>query len=212
MSEHIVEQLAKHKIVPVIQINKAEHAVPLAKTLVENGLPVAEVTFRTDAAAEAIHLMRKAYPELCLGAGTVLNEEQIDSAKESGASFAVAPGLNPTSVLHCRSIELPMIPGVNNPSQIEQGLELGLNFLKFFPAQASGGPEMIKALLAPYRDIRLMPTGGISKDNIHRYLEIERVDCCGGSWMVPPTMIDDGDWDGLGHLIREAVALVNREA
>ncbi|WP_273857230.1 bifunctional 4-hydroxy-2-oxoglutarate aldolase/2-dehydro-3-deoxy-phosphogluconate aldolase [Photobacterium sp. GSS17] len=208
MSQQLIEKLQSYKIIPVIQINQVEQAVPLAKTLVENGLPVAEVTFRTEAAAEAIRLMREAYPELCIGAGTVLNAEQVDRAVAAGAEFIVAPGLNPNTVRYCQQQGIPVVPGVNNPSQVEQALELGLTFLKFFPAEASGGINMIKSLLAPYVDISLMPTGGISKANVRDYLAIDRVACCGGTWMVAPSLIDNGDWEEIGRLVREAVELV----
>lgn len=208
MSQQLIEKLQSYKIIPVIQINQVEQAVPLAKTLVENGLPVAEVTFRTEAAAEAIRLMREACPELCIGAGTVLNAEQVDRAVAAGAEFIVAPGLNPNTVRYCQQQGIPVVPGVNNPSQVEQALELGLTFLKFFPAEASGGINMIKSLLAPYVNISLMPTGGISKANVRDYLAIDRVACCGGTWMVATSLIDNGDWEEIGRLVREAVELV----
>ena len=159
--------------------------------LVENGLPVAEVTFRTEAAAEAIKAMREAYPEMCIGAGTVLNAEQIEQAQQAGAEFVVAPGLNPNTVRRCQEVGMPIVPGVNSPSQVEQALELGLNFLKFFPAEASGGVAMVKSLLAPYVDVSLMPTGGIGKGNVNDYLAIDRVVCCGGTWMVAPKLIEN---------------------
>ncbi|MGY3572025.1 bifunctional 4-hydroxy-2-oxoglutarate aldolase/2-dehydro-3-deoxy-phosphogluconate aldolase [Vibrio paucivorans] len=209
MSQEIINKLKQFKVVPVIQINKVEHAVPLARVLVENGLPVAEVTFRTDAAAAAIRAMRDAYPEMCIGAGTVLTAKQIDLAKEAGSEFVVAPGLNPNTVRRCQEIGMPVVPGVNNPSQVEQALELGLTFLKFFPAEASGGISMVKSLLAPYVDVSFMPTGGIGKHNVNDYLAIERVICCGGTWMVSPSLIENEQWDEIGQLVKEAVALVN---
>lgn len=207
-SQEIINKLQQFKVVPVIQINKVEHAVPLAKVLVENGLPVAEVTFRTKAAADAIRAMREAYPEMCIGAGTVLTSEQIDLAKEAGSEFVVAPGLNPNTVRRCQEIGMPVVPGVNNPSQVEQALELGLTFLKFFPAEASGGISMVKSLLAPYVDVSFMPTGGIGKHNINDYLAIDRVICCGGTWMVAPTLIENEQWDEIAKLVQEAVAHV----
>ncbi|AJR09096.1 2-dehydro-3-deoxyphosphogluconate aldolase [Photobacterium gaetbulicola] len=209
MSQQIIEKLKAFKVIPVIQINDVSQAVPLAKTLVENGLPVAEVTFRTEAAAEAIRLMREAYPQMCIGAGTVLNAEQVDRAKEAGSEFVVAPGLNPNTVRYCQLQGITMVPGVNNPSQVEQALEMGLTFLKFFPAEASGGINMVKSLLAPYVDVSFMPTGGIGKANVRDYLAIDRVICCGGTWMVAPTLIENGDWEEIGRLVREAVELVN---
>ncbi|MDD1795449.1 bifunctional 4-hydroxy-2-oxoglutarate aldolase/2-dehydro-3-deoxy-phosphogluconate aldolase [Enterovibrio sp. ZSDZ42] len=205
MSQDLVAKLNEFKVIPVIQLDDAAQAVPLAKALVENGLPVAEVTFRTEAAAEAIRLMREAYPDMCIGAGTVLNAEQVDKAKAAGAEFIVAPGLNPNTVKYCQEIGIPMVPGVNSPSQIEQGLELGLTMMKFFPAEASGGIAMVKSLLAPYVNVTLMPTGGISKANVSDYLGIDRVVCCGGTWMVAPKLIEAGNWDEIGRLVREAV-------
>ncbi|MDA0128115.1 bifunctional 4-hydroxy-2-oxoglutarate aldolase/2-dehydro-3-deoxy-phosphogluconate aldolase [Vibrio sp. MarTm2] len=205
MNNEMINKLKQFKVIPVIQINKVEHAVPLAKVLVENGLPVAEVTFRTEAAAEAIKAMSEAYPEMCVGAGTVLNAQQVDEAKAAGSEFVVAPGLNPNTVRYCQEVGMPIVPGVNNPSQVEQALELGLNFLKFFPAEASGGVAMVKSLLAPYVDVSLMPTGGIGKGNVNDYLAIDRVVCCGGTWMVAPSLIENEQWDEIAKLVREAV-------
>ncbi|EGQ7784672.1 TPA: bifunctional 4-hydroxy-2-oxoglutarate aldolase/2-dehydro-3-deoxy-phosphogluconate aldolase [Vibrio cholerae] len=208
MTTEIINKLKRFKIIPVIQINHVEHAIPLAKVLIENGLPVAEVTFRTPAAAASIQAMREAYPEMCIGAGTVLNAEQVEQAKAAGAEFIVTPGLNPNTVRYCHNIGMPIVPGINNPSQVEQALELGLTLLKFFPAEASGGIAMVKSLLAPYVDVQLMPTGGIGKNNINDYLALERVVCCGGTWMVAPQLIENEQWDEIGRLVREAVELV----
>lgn len=205
MSIEMMKKLQQFKVIPVIQINRLEHAVPLAKVLVENGLPVAEVTFRTDVAAQAIKAMKEAYPELCVGAGTILTEQQVLLAKEVGSEFVVSPGLNPNTVRACQKIDMPIVPGVNNPSQVEQALELGLSFLKFFPAEASGGINMIKSLLAPYVDVSFMPTGGISKNNINDYLGLDRVVCCGGTWMVAPALIENEQWEEIARLVREAV-------
>lgn len=202
-------KLYTFKVVPVVQIDDAKQAVPLAKTLVDNGLPVAEITFRTDAAVRSIAAMRAAYPELCLGAGTVLNPQQVDQAQEAGAEFVVAPGLNPTTVQYCQQVGMPIVPGINNPSQIEQGLELGIETFKFFPAEASGGIAMVKALLAPYGNIHLMPTGGINLDNVASYLDIDRVVCCGGSWMVSNQLLLNQEWEEIGKRVRDVVRLLN---
>ena len=145
---------------------------------------------------------------MCIGAGTVLNAEQIEQAQQAGAEFVVAPGLNPNTVRRCQEVGMPIVPGVNSPSQVEQALELGLNFLKFFPAEASGGVAMVKSLLAPYVDVSLMPTGGIGKGNVNDYLAIDRVVCCGGTWMVAPKLIENEQWEEIGQLVREAVAHV----
>ncbi|EEW10266.1 bifunctional 4-hydroxy-2-oxoglutarate aldolase/2-dehydro-3-deoxy-phosphogluconate aldolase [Vibrio mimicus] len=205
----IKQQLKALKVIPVIAIDNAEDIVPLGKVLVENGLPAAEITFRSEAAVEAIRLLRQAQPDMLIGAGTVLNREQAIAAKEAGATFIVSPGFNPNTVKACQEIGIDIVPGVNNPSTVEAALEMGLTTLKFFPAEASGGINMVKSLLAPYTDIELMPTGGISPTNIKDYLAIPRVLACGGTWMVDKKLIEAGNWEELARLTREAVALVN---
>ncbi|EKO3496114.1 bifunctional 4-hydroxy-2-oxoglutarate aldolase/2-dehydro-3-deoxy-phosphogluconate aldolase [Vibrio fluvialis] len=196
------QRLQQIKIVPVIAINDAAHAVPLAKVLVENGLPCAEVTFRTDAAQESIRLMRDAYPELLIGAGTVLTTQQVDQAISAGADFIVSPGLNPTTVRYCQQRGIAIVPGVNNPSLVEQAMELGLKTLKFFPAEPSGGVAMLKALSAVY-PVQFMPTGGVNLRNVADYLAIPSVVACGGTWMVPSDLMDSGNWDEIARLVRE---------
>ncbi|ASK53522.1 bifunctional 4-hydroxy-2-oxoglutarate aldolase/2-dehydro-3-deoxy-phosphogluconate aldolase [Vibrio tarriae] len=205
MSKNQLEkQLSAMKVVPVIAIKRSEDAVQLAKTLVENGLPCAEVTFRTEAAAEAIRLMRHAYPEMLIGAGTVLRTDQVDAAIEAGVDFIVSPGFNPTIVKYCQQRGVTIVPGVNNPSLVEQAMEMGLKTLKFFPASASGGTDMLKALNAVY-PVKFMPTGGISAANIQDYLAISSVLACGGTWMVPGQLIDEQNWPEIGNLVRKAV-------
>lgn len=204
----INSQLKALKIIPVIAIQKAEDIIPLGKILVENGLPAAEITFRSDTAVEAIRLLRSAQPEMLIGAGTVLNRAQAIAAKEAGATFIVSPGFNQNTVKACQEIGIDIIPGVNNPSTIEAALEMGLTTLKFFPAEASGGVKMVKALLAPYRELFIMPTGGINQTNINDYLAVPRVLACGGTWMVDQKLIEAGKWEELARLTREAVALV----
>ncbi|UQA52941.1 MULTISPECIES: bifunctional 4-hydroxy-2-oxoglutarate aldolase/2-dehydro-3-deoxy-phosphogluconate aldolase [Vibrio] len=205
----IKQQLKALKVIPVIAIDKAEDIIPLGKVLAENGLPAAEITFRSAAAAEAIRLLRETQPDMLIGAGTVLNREQAIAAKEAGATFIVSPGFNPNTVKACQEIGIDIVPGVNNPSTVEAALEMGLTTLKFFPAEASGGINMVKSLLAPYTDIELMPTGGINPANIKDYLAIPRVLACGGTWMVDKKLIEAGNWEELARLTREAVALVN---
>ena len=202
MEQTIESKLRAMKVVPVIAIKDAEKAQPLAKVLVENGLPCAEITFRTEAAAESIRLMREAYPEMLIGAGTVLTTEQVDQAVEAGADFIVSPGLNPTTVTYCQQQNVAVIPGVNNPSLVEQAMSLGLKTLKFFPAEPSGGIGMLKALSAVY-PVEFMPTGGISPANVADYLALEKVVACGGTWMVPNNLIDQGDWQAIGQLVSE---------
>ncbi|WP_375749210.1 bifunctional 4-hydroxy-2-oxoglutarate aldolase/2-dehydro-3-deoxy-phosphogluconate aldolase [Vibrio sp. HN007] len=204
-----IEQLKEIKVIPVIALDNAEDIIPLGKALAENGLPAAEITFRSDAAVEAIRLLREAQPDMLIGAGTVLNREQVIAAKEAGATFIVSPGFNPNTVRACQELGIDIVPGVNNPSTVEAALEMGLTTLKFFPAEASGGIAMVKSLLAPYTDIQLMPTGGISPKNINDYLSIPRVIACGGTWMVDKKLINEGKWDEIGRLAREATSLVN---
>lgn len=206
----LFETLAALKIIPVIAIEDAASIVPLGKALVDNGLPVAEITFRTPAATEAIRLLRAAQPNMLIGAGTVLNRAQIEQALAAGADFIVSPGLNPNTVRAAQALGVPILPGVNNPSDIEAALELGLTTLKFFPAEASGGVKMVKALLGPYNQISLMPTGGVGVANIRDYLAIPGVLACGGSWMVEPDLLQCGDWSEVAQRVRAAVALVRQ--
>ncbi|EGR3030503.1 keto-hydroxyglutarate-aldolase/keto-deoxy-phosphogluconate aldolase [Vibrio vulnificus] len=202
------QRLAELKVVPVIAIDNAQDILPLGKALVENGLPVAEITFRSDAAAEAIRLLRDAHPDILIGAGTVLNEAQVIEAKQAGADFIVSPGLNPSTVKACQKHKITIVPGVNSPSLVEQALELGVDTVKFFPAEASGGLAMLKSLLGPYQQIKVMPTGGINQNNIHDYLALPAVLACGGTWMVDKSLVNDAAWDEIGRLVREIVAAV----
>lgn len=202
------EQLANLKVIPVIAINRVEDALPLGKALMDNGMPCAEITFRTDCAAQAISEMRKAYPDMLIGAGTVLTCAQVDQAVEAGADFIVSPGFNPKTVQYCQRKNIAIIPGINNPSLVEQAMDMGLKTLKFFPAEPSGGVSMLKALTAVY-PVKFMPTGGVSLKNLDSYLALPSVLACGGTWMIPTKLIDEGRWDELGQLIREAVTHVS---
>ena len=204
----VMKQLSLIGIVPVIAINDAADAVPLAKALIDGGLPCAEVTFRTAAAADAIKAMTEAYPEMVVGAGTVLTTEQVDRAVAAGAKFIVSPGLNPTTVKYCQEIGVPVCPGTANPSDIEVALSLGLKTVKFFPAEAAGGLKYIKSIAAPYGDVRFMPTGGVSEKNLLEYLSFNKIICCGGSWMVPGDAIKAKDWDRIRELTASAVQLM----
>ncbi|MEI4959511.1 bifunctional 4-hydroxy-2-oxoglutarate aldolase/2-dehydro-3-deoxy-phosphogluconate aldolase [Aeromonas caviae] len=201
----LLEKLSALKIIPVIAIKEADEAVALGKVLIENGMPSAEITFRTPAAAQAIAHLREAYPDMVIAAGTVLTTDQVDQAIAAGVDFIVSPGLNPRIVQYCQARGVTMIPGVNSPSLVEQAMELGLHHLKFFPAEASGGLAMLKAMSAVY-PVRFMPTGGISPDNIQAYLSLESVFACGGTWMVPTDLIDRRQWDKIGELVKAAVA------
>ncbi len=201
----VLEQISKIGIVPVVKIDREEDALPLAKALCAGGLPCAEVTFRTSAAAGAIKIMTENFPEMCVGAGTVLNAEQVDAAVAAGAKFIVSPGLNPNTVRYCIEKGVPVTPGTSSPSDIEQAIELGLDVVKFFPAEQSGGLAKIKAMAAPYVNMKFMPTGGINAKNLTSYLDFPKIIACGGSWMVPGDLINAGEWDKIEQLTREAV-------
>lgn len=201
----VLEEISKIGIVPVIALDDVKDAEPLAKALVEGGLPCAEVTFRTAAAEESIRIMSSKFPELLVGAGTVLTTEQVDRAVNAGAKFIVSPGLNPKVVAYCVEKGIPVTPGCANPSDVEQAIELGLEVVKFFPAEAAGGLNMIKSMAAPYVNMKFMPTGGINASNICNYLDFGKIIACGGSWMVDKSMVQAGNFEGIKKLTREAV-------
>ena len=205
----VLEQISKIGIVPVVKIDNAADALPLAKALCAGGLPCAEVTFRTSAAAEAIKIMTDNFPSMCVGAGTVLNAEQVDAAVAAGAKFIVSPGLNPRTVKYCVEKNIPITPGTSSPSDIEQAIELGLDVVKFFPAEQSGGLAKIKAMAAPYAMVKFMPTGGINTKNLADYLSCDKILCCGGSWMVKGELVNNGEFDKIRELTAEARKLVD---
>ncbi|HIX77320.1 MAG TPA: bifunctional 4-hydroxy-2-oxoglutarate aldolase/2-dehydro-3-deoxy-phosphogluconate aldolase [Candidatus Fusicatenibacter merdavium] len=201
----VLEEIQKIGIVPVVVLDKPEDAEPLAKALCEGGLPCAEVTFRTAAAEESIRIMTEKFPKMLVGAGTVLTIEQVDRAVNAGAKFIVSPGLNPEVVKYCVEKNIPVTPGTCNPSDIETALSLGLDVVKFFPAEAAGGLAMIKAMAAPYVNMKFMPTGGINAKNINEYLAFDKIIACGGSWMVNKAMVNAGEFDKIRDMTREAV-------
>lgn len=204
----MIEKLSMAGLVPVIKVDDAADAVPLCKALSDGGLPVAEITFRTAAAEEAIRRVHAELPEVILGAGTVLTTEQVDKAVAAGASYIVSPGLNPSTVRHCQEKGVPIVPGCANPSDIEVALELGLKTVKFFPAEALGGLKVIKAMSAPYGDVKFLPTGGVNEKNLNEYLAFGKVIACGGSWMVPADAVAAKDWGKIEALTRSAVELM----
>ncbi|EPT9248821.1 TPA: bifunctional 4-hydroxy-2-oxoglutarate aldolase/2-dehydro-3-deoxy-phosphogluconate aldolase [Photobacterium damselae] len=203
----INQKLAGIQVVPVIAIKDASKAVKLAQVLIENGLPCAEITFRTQQAAQAIKNMRNAYPQMLIGAGTVLNSDQVDEAINAGVDFIVSPGFNPTTVKYCQQRGVVIIPGINTPSLVEQAIEMGLDTLKFFPAEPSGGTAMLKALSAVY-PVKFMPTGGVNPTNVKEYLAISSVVACGGTWMVPNELIESERWDDLALLVAEVANII----
>lgn len=201
----IMEKLSLAGLVPVIAIHDAENAVPLCKALADGGLPVAEITFRTDAAEESIRRVHEALPDVILLAGTVLTTEQVDRAVKAGATAIVSPGLNPEVVRYCLEKNIPVCPGTANPSDVEVALSMGLKTVKFFPAEQAGGLKMIKAMCAPYTNMKFMPTGGINENNMLDYLAFDKVLCCGGSWMAPKDAVEAKDWDRITAITRSAV-------
>lgn len=208
MSEMVETKIAELSLVPVVVLEDAEDAVPLAKALCEGGLPCAEVTFRTAAAAESIRRICEAFPEMLIGAGTVLTTEQVDRAVEAGAKFIVSPGFDPEIVDYCMEKEIPVFPGCITPTEVAQAVKRGLKVVKFFPAEQFGGVATIKALSAPYVGLKFMPTGGVSAKNLKDYLSCSQIVACGGSWMVKGDLIKAGAFDQIRTLTEEAVALV----
>jgi 2-dehydro-3-deoxyphosphogluconate aldolase/(4S)-4-hydroxy-2-oxoglutarate aldolase len=193
----------------VIAIENPEAAIPLADALFAGGLPVIEITFRTAAAAQVIQTLARERPQLLVGAGTVLTAANLEAAKANGAAFAVAPGLNPRIVEQARQLELPFVPGVATPSDIEQGLALGCTLLKFFPAEALGGAAMLEALSAPYKHtgVRFIPTGGVTPNNLGSYLRLDTVAAVGGTWLARKEDLAAANWDGIRSRCEAAVAL-----
>lgn len=204
----ILKQIEETGIVPVVVLNDAKDAEPLAQALCDGGLPCAEVTFRTDAAEESIGIMTEKFPDMLIGAGTVLTTEQVDRAVAAGAEFIVSPGLNPKVVKYCVDKGILIIPGCANPSDVEQAIEYGLEAVKFFPAEQAGGLTYIKAIAAPYVSMKFMPTGGINPDNVKAYLAYDRILACGGSWMVKSGFINAGEFDKIKAMVEEAVEIV----
>ena len=205
----IAEQFYQYGVVPVVVLEDAKDAVRLAKALMDGGLPCAEVTFRTEAAEDAIRLMCKEYPDMLVGAGTVLTIDQVDRAVAAGARFIVSPGFDPEIVDYCLEKDIPVFPGCITPSEVAQAAKRGIEVVKFFPAEQAGGVAMIRSLAAPYTGMKFTPTGGISAKNLRDYLECDKILCCGGSWMVKSDLIHQGEFDRIRDLTREAVELAD---
>jgi Entner-Doudoroff aldolase len=195
-------------IIPVVVLNDAKDAEPLGKALMEGGLPAAEVTFRTEAAEESIKIMAEKYPDMLVGAGTVLTKEQVDKAVAAGAKFIVSPGFDPEIVKYCLEIDIPVCPGIQTPTELIQAVKMGLDHVKFFPAENAGGLSMINAVGAAFPNVKFMPTGGINASNVVDYLKSGRIFCCGGSWMVKGDLIKAGDFEKIKALVSEAAAIV----
>jgi 2-dehydro-3-deoxyphosphogluconate aldolase/(4S)-4-hydroxy-2-oxoglutarate aldolase len=206
---HVEQAIGAARLLPVVVLKDAGDAEPLAAALTAGGLRSVEVTFRTDAAAEAIRIMAE-NPELLVGAGTVLTRSQVDAAVEAGAKFVVSPGFSPVVVAHCQEAGLPVYPGAATATEIQMALDAGLSIVKFFPAEQVGGAKMIKALAAPFRSVRFIPTGGVNTSNLPDYLALDAVFAVGGTWMVAPDLLAAGKWDEVTRLTAEAVAVTSR--
>lgn len=206
--KELLERIGEIGIVPVVVLNDVKDAEPLAQALCDGGLPCAEVTFRTDAAEESIRRMTESFPDMLVGAGTVLTIDQVDRAVAAGAKFIVSPGLNPKIVKYCNEKGVLIIPGCANPSDVEQAIENGLSVVKFFPAEQAGGLNYIKAIAAPYTGLKFMPTGGINPKNVRSYLAYDKILACGGSWMVKGDRVQAGEFDKVRELVKEAVEIV----
>ncbi|MBR3068941.1 MAG: bifunctional 4-hydroxy-2-oxoglutarate aldolase/2-dehydro-3-deoxy-phosphogluconate aldolase [Lachnospiraceae bacterium] len=208
--EAAIKRFSEVGIIPVVVLNDAKDAEPLGQALMEGGLPAAEVTFRTDAAEESIRIMAEKFPDMLVGAGTVLTIDQAERAVAAGAKFIVSPGFDPEIVQFCLDRDIPVCPGVQTPSEVIQAYKFGLDHVKFFPAENAGGLAMIKAVGAAFPNMKFMPTGGISASNVTEYLENSKIFCCGGSWMVKGDMIKAGEFDKIKEKVAEAAAIVKK--
>ena len=204
----VLMKIGQMGIVPVVVLNDVKNAVPLAQSLINGGLPCAEVTFRTEAAQQSIAEISKNFPQMFVGAGTVLTTEQVDRAVDAGAKFIVSPGFNPKVVEYCIKKGYPVTPGIMTPTELEMALEFGLDVVKFFPAENAGGLKMIKAMAAPYTKMKFMPTGEISPQNVREYLQCDKILACGGSWMVKGDLINSGNFAEIEKLTKEASQIV----
>jgi 2-dehydro-3-deoxyphosphogluconate aldolase/(4S)-4-hydroxy-2-oxoglutarate aldolase len=204
----MIDRILAKRIVPVVVLDSVESAEPLAEALLAGGLDIMEITFRTAAAEESIRRIASRFPQILLGAGTLLEKEQVLRAKNAGAVFGLAPGLNPEIIAAAHQAELQFSPGVMTPSEVEQALSLGCKLLKFFPAEAAGGVNMLKSLAGPYAHtgVKFIPTGGVTSSNLASYLELPVVAAIGGSWMVDKALVNQGKWAEITHLTREALA------
>lgn len=204
----VLMKIGQMGIVPVVVLNDVKNAVPLAQSLINGGLPCAEVTFRTEAAQQSIAEISKNFPQMFVGAGTVLTTEQVDRAVDAGAKFIISPGFNPKVVEYCIKKGYPVTPGIMTPTELEMALEFGLDVVKFFPAENAGGLKMIKAMAAPYTKMKFMPTGGINPQNVREYLQCDKILACGGSWMVKGDLINSGNFAEIEKLTKEASQIV----
>ncbi len=206
IQDQVLEVLQISPIVPVVVIEDLKDAVPLAQSLVEGSIPIIEVTLRSNCALEAIELIAKNVPKMRVGAGTILNSNQLEQAQNRGAEFLISPGLTPSLLEYAKKKDMPLIPGVSSSSEVMQALELGYNALKFFPAEYCGGAKLLNAFNGPFKGVKFCPTGGISVDNMHAYLKLENVLCVGGSWLTPKNLVQNKEWDKIVEICKRALA------
>ncbi|GAA6919799.1 bifunctional 4-hydroxy-2-oxoglutarate aldolase/2-dehydro-3-deoxy-phosphogluconate aldolase [Helicobacter pylori] len=207
MQDKTIEVLQISPIVPVVVIENIKDAVPLAQSLIEGGIQIIEVTLRSSCALEAIELIAKNVPKMRVGAGTILNPTQLEQAQNRGAEFLISPGLTIKLLEYAKKKDMPLIPGVSSSSEVMQALELGYNALKFFPAEYCGGVKLLNAFNGPFKGVKFCPTGGISTDNMHSYLNLENVLCVGGSWLTPKNLIQNKEWDKITEICKRSLAL-----
>ncbi|GAA7980592.1 bifunctional 4-hydroxy-2-oxoglutarate aldolase/2-dehydro-3-deoxy-phosphogluconate aldolase [Helicobacter pylori] len=207
MQDKIIEVLQISPIVPVVVIENIKDAVPLAQSLIEGGIPIIEVTLRSSCALEAIELIAKNVPKMRVGVGTILNPTQLEQAQNRGAEFLISPGLTIKLLEYAKKKDMPLIPGVSSSSEVMQALELGYNALKFFPAEYCGGVKLLNAFNGPFKGVKFCPTGGISTDNMHSYLNLENVLCVGGSWLTPKNLIQNKEWDKITEICKRSLVL-----
>ncbi|GAA6958375.1 bifunctional 4-hydroxy-2-oxoglutarate aldolase/2-dehydro-3-deoxy-phosphogluconate aldolase [Helicobacter pylori] len=207
MQDKTIEVLQISPIVPVVVIENIKDAVPLAQSLIEGGIPIIEVTLRSSCALEAIELIAKNVPKMRVGTGTILNLTQLEQAQNRGAEFLISPGLTIKLLEYAKKKDMPLIPGVSSSSEVMQALELGYNALKFFPAEYCGGVKLLNAFNGPFKEVKFCPTGGISADNMHSYLNLENVLCVGGSWLTPKNLIQNKEWDKITEICKRSLAL-----
>ncbi|WP_187900629.1 bifunctional 4-hydroxy-2-oxoglutarate aldolase/2-dehydro-3-deoxy-phosphogluconate aldolase [Helicobacter pylori] len=206
MQDKIIEILQISPIVPVVVVENIKDAVPLAQSLIEGGIPIIEVTLRSSCALEAIELIAKNVPKMCVGAGTILNPTQLEQAQNRGAEFLISPGLTIKLLEHAKKKDMPLIPGVSSSSEVMQALEWGYNALKFFPAEYCGGVKLLNAFNGPFKGVKFCPTGGVSVDNMRSYLALENVVCVGGSWLTPKDLVQNKEWDKITEICKRALA------
>ncbi len=207
MQDKIIEVLQISPIIPVVVIEDLSDAVPLAQSLIEGGIQIIEVTLRSSCALEAIELIAKNVPKMCVGAGTILNPTQLEQAQNRGAEFLISPGLTIKLLEYAKKKDMPLIPGVSSSSEVMQALELGYSALKFFPAEYCGGDKLLNAFNGPFKGVKFCPTGGISADNMHSYLNLENVLCVGGSWLTPKNLIQNKEWDKITEICKRSLVL-----